>query len=231
MDLEGLLRALDVRLIRYDRPGYGGSDRHPGRTFADSAADVEAVADAVGVERFAVEGGSGGTPHALAAAALLPERVERVALVAPLAPYDVMGGEEWSRGQDDNSRSYVADCLAGEEAMLRRFAREDVEMHEAAAEDPKQGAVLEATRNGLWGWVDDESSWALRPWGFDLGAVRQRAQIWYDPSETVLPAQHAYWLSEHLHSAQLCESDALGHGSQGDPRPDWKALYAWLASG
>lgn len=229
-DFEALLRSVGVRLIRYDRPGYGGSTRHAGRSVADSAADVESVADAVGVVRFAVEGGSGGSPHALGAAALLPERVERLALVAPMAPYDLMGADEWSRGQQDDIRTYITDCLAGEQAMLHRFAAEAAEMREQAAADPDAAAVFESTRNGLWGWVDDEAG-NLLPWGFDIAAVTQRVQIWYDPEETVLPGQHAHWLGEHLHSAELRESRALGHGSQGDPRPEWRELYSWLAGG
>jgi pimeloyl-ACP methyl ester carboxylesterase len=211
LDFEALLRSLGVRLIRYDRPGYGGSSRHPGRSVADSAADVEAVADAVGVARFAVEGGSGGSPHALAAAALLPERVERVALVAPLAPGLLPAGED-------------------EQALLHRYAREDAEMREQAAVDPDAAAVFEATRQGLWGCVDDELGW-LRDWGFDVAEVGQRVQVWYGAGDTVLPAEHAQWLTQHLPNADLRESAALGHGSEADPRADWAELYRWLAVG
>jgi len=230
-DLEGLLRALHVRLIRYDRPGYGGSDPKPGRLIADSAADLEAVADALGLGRFAVVGGSGGAPPAVAAGALLPERVERVAVVAPLGPLDGMGRELFLEGQDEEGRAYCEDCLLGEEAMLKRFAREDAEYREAAAENPLSADVFEQTRRGLQGWLDDDAGWSLRPWGFDVGAVSQRVQIWFDPADKLLPPQHARWLAEHLHSAELRETSALGHGSSGDPRGDWRELYSWLAGG
>lgn len=227
-DLEGVLRSLDVRLIRYDRPGYGGSDAKPGRLIADAAADIEIVADTIGLARFAVVGSSGGAPPALAAGALLPERVERVAIVAPLAP---LAPEEFVRGADDEGRAYIEDCLAGEEAMLKRFTREDAEYREAASADPRSADVFEQTRNGLQGWLDDDAGWALRPWGFDLNDVRQRVQIWYDVEDKLLPPQHPRWLAEHLHSASLHETSALGHGSAGDPRPDWRTLYSWLATG
>lgn len=75
-----------MQLIAYDRPGYGGSDRHPGRSVADVAQDVAAVADTLGLETFAVAGRSGGAPGALACAALLPERVTRTAAMVGLAP-------------------------------------------------------------------------------------------------------------------------------------------------
>ncbi|MEK8107497.1 alpha/beta hydrolase [Micromonospora sp. M12] len=76
---------LGVHLVCYDRPGYGDSDRHEGRRVADAAADVKAIADDLGIERFAVVGRSGGGPHALACAALLPDRVTRAAVLVGLA--------------------------------------------------------------------------------------------------------------------------------------------------
>lgn len=80
-----------ARLISYDRPGYGGSDRRPGRRVADVAEDVAHVADSLGLDRFAVVGRSGGAPHALACAALLPGRVTRAAAMVGLAPRDARG--------------------------------------------------------------------------------------------------------------------------------------------
>ncbi|MEY9995924.1 pimeloyl-ACP methyl ester carboxylesterase [Streptomyces sp. V4I8] len=86
-----------VRLITYDRPGYGPSDRLPGRQVAHVSGDVAAIADALGVERFAVVGRSGGGPHALACAALLPDRVTRAAVLVSLAPRDA-DGLDWFAG-------------------------------------------------------------------------------------------------------------------------------------
>jgi pimeloyl-ACP methyl ester carboxylesterase len=74
-----------IRLVSYDRPGYGGSTPHPGRTVATAADDITAIADQLGVDRLAVWGQSGGGPFALACAALLPDRVATAAAVAPLA--------------------------------------------------------------------------------------------------------------------------------------------------
>ncbi|HEX3509036.1 MAG TPA: alpha/beta fold hydrolase, partial [Candidatus Dormibacteraeota bacterium] len=106
-----VLDELGVRVITHDRPGYGGSDRQPGRSVADTAADVAAIAGALGIDRFAVEGGSSGSAHALAVAAQLGSRVRRVAVTAPMAPYVVLGPVEWSAGQDAEVQSYVAACL------------------------------------------------------------------------------------------------------------------------
>ncbi len=76
-----VLHRLGVRLIAFDRPGYGDSDRFQGRRVADAATDVLAIADAFGLDKFAVVGRSGGGPHALACAALLPDRLTKVAVL------------------------------------------------------------------------------------------------------------------------------------------------------
>lgn len=80
-----VLYRLGVQLICYDRPGYGGSDRHPRRTVADAATDVQAIANELGIDSFGVVGHSGGGPHALACAALLGDRVHSAANLAPSA--------------------------------------------------------------------------------------------------------------------------------------------------
>ena len=80
-----------LRLISYDRPGYGGSTAQPGRSTADCACDVRVICEALGIERLAMWGLSGGGPHVLACAALLPDLVTAVASLASLAPYDAEG--------------------------------------------------------------------------------------------------------------------------------------------
>src|SRR4051794_7457843 len=78
----------DLRVVSYGRPGYGGSSPRPGRDVASAADDVAAIANALGLRRFAVMGASGGGPHALACAARLGDRVTAVVCLAGLAPYD-----------------------------------------------------------------------------------------------------------------------------------------------
>ena len=78
-----------IRLIGYDRPGYGGSTVHPGHTVASGAQDVQAIAEALGHDRLGIWGISGGGPYALGCAALLPEVAVAVAAVASLAPYGI----------------------------------------------------------------------------------------------------------------------------------------------
>jgi pimeloyl-ACP methyl ester carboxylesterase len=100
------LYRLGIRLISYTRPGYPGSTRHENRTVADAAADVEDIADKLGLDRFSVIGRSGGAPHALACAAAksLRDRVICTAALSSLAPYDADNNElDWFAGMSDSN--------------------------------------------------------------------------------------------------------------------------------
>jgi pimeloyl-ACP methyl ester carboxylesterase len=97
--------ALGGRLITYDRPGNGRSDRKRGRAAVDCVSDIAAVADALELKEFAVAGGSSGSPHALAVAARLASRVSRVACFGAIAPLEALGWDEWSKDQDDETRT------------------------------------------------------------------------------------------------------------------------------
>ena len=230
LGLPDLLGELGVRLIRHDRPGLGRSDRQPGRRILDTAADVAAIADSLGIGRFAVVGGSAGTGHALAAAAALAERVTGVAVTAPAAPYAVLGHDAYTAGMNPRVVAYVEAIRNGREAMLADFGHEDAELRAGASvDDPNQAWIFEETRQGLDGWMDDEIA-NTSPWGFDVESIRCPTSIWHDPDETTLPPQHAAWLAAHIAGAELVVTHALGHGSPEDPRGDWRRLYTWLVN-
>jgi pimeloyl-ACP methyl ester carboxylesterase len=170
-----LVRSTGAHVITYDRPGYGQSDRDPGRSVAGCAADVAAIADALGFDRFAVRGGSGGGPHALAVAALLGDRITRVACVVGCAPYDALG-DAWFDGMDPLNVREFGWALEGERRLHEELVREDREVRERVAADPTsllemynlpesdkavmarpdqaaivQEEVAELSRNGVWG--------------------------------------------------------------------------------
>src|SRR3954451_631593 len=120
-------RRRGLRLISYDRPGFGGSTPNPGRSVADAATDVGAILDALGVDRFATYGASGGGPHALACAALLPGRCLAAATIAGLAPYDA-AGLDWMAGMGDGEHRRIRHRARGRGAahrLLRRRRRRD----------------------------------------------------------------------------------------------------------
>lgn len=101
-----VLYRLGVRLISYDRPGYGKSTPLPGRTVADAAGDIASIADELGLESFSVVGRSGGGPHALACAALLGDRVKKAACLVGLAPSNAADLDWYAGMNESNTREF-----------------------------------------------------------------------------------------------------------------------------
>ncbi|EKX66011.1 alpha/beta hydrolase [Streptomyces ipomoeae] len=101
------LHKLGVRLIAYDRPGYGGSDRHPDRRVVHAAEDIDAIAQDLQLKKYSVVGRSGGAPHALACAARnIGSQVASVAALVSLAPPDADGdGFAWHKEMSDSNVS------------------------------------------------------------------------------------------------------------------------------
>jgi pimeloyl-ACP methyl ester carboxylesterase len=108
-----------LRMVSFSRAGYGSSTRNPGRSVADVIPDVASVLDQLGAQRFYSLGWSGGGPHALACAALLPARLIGVATAGGLAPYDA-DGLDWTAGMGPENIAGFGAALAGR-AKLRTF--------------------------------------------------------------------------------------------------------------
>jgi pimeloyl-ACP methyl ester carboxylesterase len=199
---------LGLRWISYDRPGYGGSSRRPGRDLASAAGDAAAAADALGVDRFAVYGHSGGSNHALACAALLPERVSGAVGVAALAPFGAVGA-----GADD----WFAGMYPGGEAELRASAAGRAELERCLEQgefDPQMFTPADhAALDGSWAWlgkvaglamqggldgmVDDDLSY-VAPWGFDPAAVTAPVLLLHGDADRIVPFGHGQWLAARL---------------------------------
>ncbi len=79
---DAVLSRFGLRVIAPDRPGMGGSDFQPNRTFSDWPKDVIALANALGLEQFAVLGNSGGGPYVAVCAARIPERLTSAVIVS-----------------------------------------------------------------------------------------------------------------------------------------------------
>jgi pimeloyl-ACP methyl ester carboxylesterase len=229
--LEPLLEAAatrGIRLLSYARPSYGGSTPRPGRDVASAAADVAQVADAFGVARFAVMGASGGGPHALGCAALLPDRVTGVVSLASPAPlteeFDWFGGMVSPGG--------LRAALAGREARERFAATEEFDPESftpadwAALSGTWSSLGADATRAGEAGsdgLIDDDVAF-VSPWGFDLAQISAPVLLVQGGQDRVIPPAHADWLLRNLPRSELWLRPADGHVSILDAIPvamDW----------
>lgn len=239
-----------LRRFTLDRPGYGQSTRRPGRSVADIVADVTFIADSLGVSSFAVTGGSGGGPHALACAALVPDRVVRcLASVcpAPLGPGGIEG-DVWLAGMTLGNVVEFRAAIAGENELrplveglrtttLERlaagrldFVGDDYEMTEAdvaqmaAHYDRIVDHMTDALAAGPDGWIDDSLA-LVRPWGFDPRKVSVPVYLTYGREDTLVPAAHGRWLAAAIPGVVAVVTDA-GHIGEDD---SVETELAWLA--
>lgn len=223
----------NIRMLSYGRPGYGGSSGQPGRRVASAAADVAQIADAFGVTRYAVMGASGGGPHALACAALYPERVTGVVCVAGLAPRS--GAASGDPGEWFDGMASPAGLRAAVDG------RDDRARHQASAEfDPDNFTAADwAALSGGWtslgadvarsgdfgsdGLIDDDVAFVSQ-WGFDLAQITCPVLIVQGGEDRVIPPAHAQWLLAGCRQAELWLRPHDGHISVLDACPvamDW----------
>lgn len=225
-------RERGARLIAYDRPGYGGSTPVPGRTVGDAAADVAAVMDALGVERFVTWGISGGGPHTLACAALLPDRVAAVASLAGLAPFDA-AGLNYFRGMGEDNIEEFGLTLAGRRHIEPAHKESAARMLHASGSELAEGiislvsevdrAVLDGEVGDFWagsmpatfaqgvdGWLDDDLAFC-RPFGFEPEAIAVPTLIVHGYQDRFVPVDHGRWLADTIPGADAWISEDEGH--------------------
>lgn len=221
-----------LRLVVYSRPGYAGSSPQPGRTVASVVSDVAALLDELSADRFVTAGWSGGGPHSLACAALLPGRCLAAATVAGVAPYDAPG-LEWLDGMGAENVEEFAAATAGlpeltafldaqAEGLAKVRGTEiaaalgdlvtDVDRRALsdAFADYSAAAFRKAVSAGIAGWRDDDVAF-VNDWGFDLGAVRTPVTIWQGDEDRMVPFAHGRWLSDHVVGAAVRLRPGEGH--------------------
>ena len=229
---------LGLRWVSFDRPGYGGSTAHEGRTIATVAADAIALADELGLDRFAVMGHSGGGPHALGCAAVHPARVSAVVTLGSLAPFDAEG-LDWFAGMGPTSSASLRAAVNGIEGKR---------LHE----DQSADAPIDFTARdwqaltGEWGWlgevaaagvasgidalIDDDCAY-VRPWGVDLADIAAPVLLAHGADDRVVPPSHSAWLARHLENAEHWQVEGEGHiSSLADDDLGAAAGLRWLAA-
>jgi pimeloyl-ACP methyl ester carboxylesterase len=236
-----------VRMVVYDRPGYGESDPHIGRSVADAAPDIEAIADELGFDRFAVVGGSGGAPHALACGALLQDRVLRVGALVTPAPSDTDDFDFYEGLAELNVKEFGAalEGRASIEAFIQPYADQfqadpDAVIEEILSELPEvdreiasrdgfrsvmRESFVEAVRQGVRGWADDDLAFA-KSWGFEPEDVHAEVRLWQGELDVLAPRTHGEYVASRLPNARFELLEGGGHFLD----EQWDVVLDWLSA-
>jgi pimeloyl-ACP methyl ester carboxylesterase len=216
-------------------------------TVADCAGDVRAICAELGIDRLAMWGISGGGPHVLACAALLPDLVTAAASLASLARFDAEGLDYFAgMGQDnvDDTRPFLTD-----EAAAR--AKTDKDREEMLATSPADAAsgieslltptdaavlngelaeyLVSSSQDGLapgsQGWWEDNCM--IRPWGFDLAGITVPVLLLHGRQDRFVPFGHGEWLAAHIPGVEARLLDDDGHLTL--LRNRIPEVHAWLS--
>jgi pimeloyl-ACP methyl ester carboxylesterase len=218
--LGGAPDAAGVRLILVDRPGYRASDFQPGRTLLGWPRDVAELADALGLQRFAVFGMSGGGPHAAACGFALPHRVSALGLVSSPAPvYDRPGlryslpvhrqplVEHAARDRDAAAVFLLEDCRRLLAETARRGDEDDGSV-DPALRERLRAAALAATPEG---YAQDLMILFVSPWGFAPEEIAVPTLIWHGDRDPAVPFAVAEFFAAAIPRSSLTVYPGEGH--------------------
>lgn len=221
-----------LRLISYDRPGYGDSTRRQDHRIADAAEDVRTICEALGITKLAVWGISGGGPPALACAALAPDLVSAAAALASPAPFGAQGLDYFDGMGEDNVEELelaVSDpqaarvkleqlreqMLAASPGELAELLRTLLSPTDAAVLDgPMAEYLVESSREGLAGGVEgwwDEDLAFVRPWGFELSSITIPVLLLHGQEDRFVPVAHGRWLASQIPGVEAGLLERDGH--------------------
>jgi pimeloyl-ACP methyl ester carboxylesterase len=234
---ETITSSSNVHLVTVDRPGIGGSDVLPRRTFAAWPSDVLELVDALEVERFGVVGWSGGGPYAAACAALIPARLTGVGIACSrhLSQFNVAENPAAYRELEADDRRIFELVQRDPDGAARAVAEEDRELVRELRKRPekllddyeppegdrwffegeeRRQAFLEAVRESVrqgpeaFAW---ESIDVWLPWGFRVADIATEVHVWHGEQDTIVERRHIDFIVETLPDARLIVWNDSGH--------------------
>jgi pimeloyl-ACP methyl ester carboxylesterase len=224
-----------VRLISVDRPGYGHSSYHRGRSLADWPRDVVTLADHLGISSFAVIGVSGGGPHAAACAHFLSDRVAAAGIISgvgpladPRAEVGMMGANQILAKLARRSQYLPLPVFAlvsfvsrhWPEAALRTAVKQlpAADADVIGREEVQAMFVEEARRASSTSAIAAAQDFALfaADWGFRLEDITVPVHVWHGDADRNVPFAHGRLQAERIPGATFHECPGEGHLLMGD---------------
>lgn len=226
---ESVALSMGARVLTIDRPGYGLSDFQPGRKLLDWPTDVTALADALGIDRFAVAGISGGAPYVAACAFRIPERLTASGIVGGLGPIDWPRSTEGMPGErrvgvrlGRRAPWLVRPLLwlrlnphRNPERFYERMVAQSSQVDRAILARPEIRAMLianwtEATRHGLSGYAWETVIFS-RPWGFRLEDIAMEVHLWHGEEDASMPIAVGHHLARTIPKCHSTFLPGEGH--------------------
>ncbi len=227
---ESIALSLDARIITIDRPGFGLSDPRPYRTMLDWPDDVLDLANALGIDRFAVLGYSGGGPYAAACASKIPHRVTVAALVSSMAPLEAPAAVAGmslplqamlNLARDSQTLSQLSWWLTSHlysKSPERMFGLEDVHSTGSDKATLDWTPVAEMLRDDLreaFRCGPAAAAWEFalltRPWGFELTDIEIPVRLWHGYEDKNTPVSMGKYLAGVLPDCQAEFVKGEGH--------------------
>ncbi len=219
-----------IRLITVDRPGHGLSDIVPGYRLLEWPDDVTALADHLGINKFAVEGWSFGGPYAMAYAFRIPERVHTAGLISSFAPYDRPNSTEGMAGFNKVALGMAhrtpwlgkpfmrlqGRMMRGDpERLARQMLSSVPESDKELFDQPQTVSVLLESIQEAFRVTSDGAAWEatmlVRPWGFQLEEIGLPVYIWHGEEDVNDPLQCGQYLRDKIPNAQATFFPGEGH--------------------
>jgi pimeloyl-ACP methyl ester carboxylesterase len=223
--------AQGARVLSLDRPGHGLSSPAPRRTLLDWSRDVDAFADALGLDRFAVSGWSGGGPYVLACAFGMPKRLTGAAVLSGCGPLENRASRRVSSDLDRTMLALSKRMPLAARAMLKPavvaarrtpklavksieqdLSPRDIETFRRLNPDPRPAMTffLEAFRTGTAGVIDDYRVLGS-PWGFAPEEISMPVHFWHGDEDRMVAISEARAVADRMPDAHFTVVPGAGH--------------------